>query len=213
LGKFNQKYLCPLTFELRHLGIFAHFFKSRIHSMEEDLNLPFWKMKPEIVEYDKMWPILYEKEKEILLQLFGENVIDIQHFGSTSVEGMRAKPIVDISLALKIVEPSKEKLEILKNMGYNYRLTHGVPTSEYMRFDKGDPKVTHCLHLRAKQSIVAVATREYLKTHPEDAKRYGDTKLGLVSTNISMLQYREGKQSIISEIATKAMEWYEKQKQ
>jgi hypothetical protein len=63
-------------------------------------------------------------------------------------------------------------LEELKLCGYALRATPEIPTSEYMRFDKGDPKVTHCLHLRTEQSVVAIATKNYLIAHLQEAKRY-----------------------------------------
>jgi len=48
-----------------------------------------------VVPYDEGWNPLFQSEKAKLLKAFGEDVIDIQHFGSTSVQGMFAKPIID----------------------------------------------------------------------------------------------------------------------
>ncbi len=87
------------------------------------------------------------------------------------VLSFRGKPIIDIQVLVhaKAMPPA---LDRLLKLGYRHRKTEGggrwrgggvsflhqmlmlcsehegVPTQEYMRFDKGDPVVTHCLHLR-----------------------------------------------------------------
>jgi GrpB-like predicted nucleotidyltransferase (UPF0157 family) len=77
-------------------------------NQQEDESLPFWKMRPEIMPYDSQWAASFALEKELLCKIFGDHVLDVLHFGSTSVPGMRAKPIVDISVALKQMPPSDE---------------------------------------------------------------------------------------------------------
>jgi GrpB-like predicted nucleotidyltransferase (UPF0157 family) len=47
--------------------------------------------------YDPLWPSLVELERERLLSLFPSQLLDVQHFGSTAIPGMPAKPIIDIS--------------------------------------------------------------------------------------------------------------------
>ena len=49
-----------------------------------------------VVEYDENWVNLFNIEKEILSNVFSEILIRIEHFGSTSIHGMAAKPIIDI---------------------------------------------------------------------------------------------------------------------
>ncbi|MCR8630167.1 GrpB family protein [Paenibacillus radicis (ex Xue et al. 2023)] len=54
-----------------------------------------------IVEYNELWPDLYEQEENKLYKMFGDMAIEIQHFGRTSVPGMMAKPIIDILVGVK----------------------------------------------------------------------------------------------------------------
>ena len=49
-----------------------------------------------IVEYDPDWPVLFEQEKQRILSQRGPSIVDLQHFGSTSVPGLAAKPILDL---------------------------------------------------------------------------------------------------------------------
>ena len=82
-----------------------------------------WKKKDRpytVVPYDPNWVLIYGKEKEIISNVFGEIALRIEHIGSTSVEGIWAKPQVDI---LVIVEDSSQVDDLIKPMlaqGYNY---------------------------------------------------------------------------------------------
>ena len=49
-----------------------------------------------IVEHDLRWEKMFEIEKAILKKVFNENIIQIEHIGSTSVPNLAAKPIIDI---------------------------------------------------------------------------------------------------------------------
>lgn len=55
-----------------------------------------------VVPYDDMWDEMYEKEKEVLLDTFVYLVISIQHFESTAIKGMSAKPIIDIMIIVDV---------------------------------------------------------------------------------------------------------------
>lgn len=52
-------------------------------------------------EYDNKWADMFAEEKVNLQKVFGEIAICIEHIGSTSVEGLSAKPIIDIAVGLK----------------------------------------------------------------------------------------------------------------
>jgi len=162
--------------------------------MEDEAQPVFWRMKPEVVEYREEWPRLFEQEKAFLEGKFACVLSQIEHFGSTSIPGMWAKPIIDMQCVALPMPPSAETLAALskfsskppptnlqipseellyftEELGYAHRPTEDVDRAEYMRFDKGDPVVTHCLHLRNTRAESAVSFRDYLRAHPEDVQR------------------------------------------
>ena len=50
-----------------------------------------------IVEYDPNWPILFQQEAARIRETLKGNLITrIEHFGSTAVPGLAAKPIIDL---------------------------------------------------------------------------------------------------------------------
>ncbi len=55
----------------------------------------------EIVEYIPKWATTYQQEKELINAVLNQELLDIQHIGSTSVPGLGAKPIIDILIALQ----------------------------------------------------------------------------------------------------------------
>jgi len=173
----------------------------------------FFNMKPEVVDYDLNWPILYNNEKEILCNIFGDLVEGIEHFGSTSVPGLCAKPIIDIQIACKYLPLNDEIINKLKNIGYIHRVIESVDISEYIRFDKGNPKVTHCLHCRKGKSdgwYTAIKSREYMRSHLEETMNiYGKTKKEILSDpSVTMEQYRQRKQEVVAIIVDKAEKWW-----
>ena len=51
--------------------------------------------------YTDEWRILFEKEKRLLECIFEEELQEIHHIGSTSITGMKAKPIIDMMPVVK----------------------------------------------------------------------------------------------------------------
>ena len=72
-----------------------------------------------IVQYETKWSLLYQMEKEALLNTLKDFSVDIEHIGSTSVPGLAGSPIVDILIGVKREEDINEVRAILKiNLTY-----------------------------------------------------------------------------------------------
>ena len=50
----------------------------------------------ELMDYREDYTNIYEKEKEELLKIYGDRIFKIDHVGSTSIKGIKSKPIIDI---------------------------------------------------------------------------------------------------------------------
>ena len=58
-----------------------------------------WELFPIVLsEHNPEWKNWFREEKELLLRVFGSNHEKIRHIGSTAVEGLLAKPTIDILL-------------------------------------------------------------------------------------------------------------------
>src|SRR5262245_30582320 len=82
-----------------------------------------------IVPYDPAWPEAFAAEKaHLLASLPGDVIRRVEHFGSTAVRGLAAKPIVDILVEVTSLEVTRARIvPILESQGYEYlwRPTHG----------------------------------------------------------------------------------------
>lgn len=74
------------------------------------------KYKVLLVEHDEKWEEEFEKTKRSLVNIHGENVVDIQHVGSTAIKGIMAKPMLDIAIIFKSLSDSV--FNVMKDNGY-----------------------------------------------------------------------------------------------
>ena len=82
-----------------------------------------------IVPYDDRWPEMFRREKQYLLSCLPADLVRrVEHFGSTAVPGLAAKPVLDIMAGVART-PWPERT--LGALGYQYRGDSGVPGKQY----------------------------------------------------------------------------------
>lgn len=160
-----------------------------------------------VVDYNPDWPAWFEQESERLGQVLGDDAIEIEHVGSTSVPGLCAKPIIDILVAVESFAPLEEYKRRLEPLGY-FHHSHDAD-SDRLFFWKGTPR-THHLH------IVEYATwehqrhiifRDYLRRHAAVAREYEKVKRELVTVFAAdRPAYTRGKTAFIKNIMARAVE-------
>lgn len=145
----------------------------------------------EIAPYDPRWPGLFEGEKTHLLAVLPRDLIGrIEHFGSTAVPGLAAKPIVDMLVEVGDLEAAKTRIApILQAEAYDFvwRPTSGdyVPPW-YAWFIKRDPASgmrTHHIHMVEADfpQWESLAFRDYLRVHPDVGAEYAALKQRLAA--------------------------------
>lgn len=144
-----------------------------------------WQLFPIVLrEHNPEYKEWYLQEKEKIAKTVGQNEIKrINHIGSSAVEGLPAKPTVDILLEVDY-NTNMETLAVkLKNAGWTLMSVEKEPGLK-MAFNKGytpngfAERVFH-LHLRFLGDWDELYFRDYLLTHKEVAKAYGELKLKL----------------------------------
>ena len=96
-------------------------------------------------EYDSEWERIFQAERARLAEVLGERASAIEHIGSTSIPGLKAKPILDIEVGLWTMEDAAVLVRPLEELGYVYRPKSGTP--ERLFFAKGPEECrTHYLH-------------------------------------------------------------------
>jgi len=146
----------------------------------------------EIVDYDASWPRLFEEERAVLERtLPPDQVLAIEHAGSTAIPGLAAKPIIDIFIAVPSIEVARATLVAsIEAIGYVYWAEN--PDKTRMFFVKGMPpygeRRTHHVHIvepTSEQWRRALAFRDYLRDHAEETERYLQLKRELAQRHRS----------------------------
>lgn len=167
-----------------------------------------------VVPYDPTWVEKYEVEATTLRKLFGDNLIEIHHVGSTSIPNMTAKPIIDMMPVVHDITAVDELNAAMIDLGYEPCGEYGIAGRRY--FYKGsDQHRTHHVHAfepNNPQVPNHLDFRDYLCIHPDDAQAYADLKIQVAKDNPYNIQgYIDGKHAFIQEIIAKAQTWRKSQ--
>lgn len=168
-------------------------------------------MKVIVVDYHKEWPEIFKQESQMIAAVFENELVDIHHIGSTSVEGLSAKPIIDIMAIVKRIENVDAFTGEMNEIGYEALGEFGISGRRYFR--KGDDPRTHQIHVFQEDNQYDIArhlaVRDYLRVHPEKSKLYGDLKKKLaVAFPEDIESYIDGKNLFVKELERKALYWY-----
>jgi len=163
-----------------------------------------------IVDYNSQLPILFENEKRLILNVIRHFVVEIEHVGSTAVVGLGAKPIIDITVAIKNLKDAHNCIGPLESIGYEYVPEYEESIRERRYFHKGKPPKEQHYHLHMVELSSDfwkrhLLFRDYLRTHPEVAQDYYELKKRLAREYGSDREgYTEAKTSFIESIVAKA---------
>ena len=97
----------------------------------------------ELSPYDAHWPQMFEKEAQALQSILGENVIHIDHIGSTAIPGIYAKPIIDMLITVKNLEAVDGLNANVESLGYTCMGEYGITGR---RFYWKSPAKAHAPH-------------------------------------------------------------------
>ncbi|HQO35258.1 MAG TPA: GrpB family protein [bacterium] len=170
-----------------------------------------------VVPYDPQWPELFRLEKGHLLACLPNDLITrIEHFGSTAVPGLAAKPVIDILVEVTDLDATRSRIvPILESQGYDYfwrpSLFDGPPF--YAWFIKRDENGTrtHHIHMveRHFEHWDRLLFRDYLVEFPQVAREYQDLKIHLATAHPNdRVAYTRGKSEFIVSITNRAKEHY-----
>jgi GrpB-like predicted nucleotidyltransferase (UPF0157 family) len=132
-----------------------------------------------IVSYRQAWPELYNQEAARLLEALGENALQIEHIGSTSIPGLAAKPIIDMMVAVVSYAQALELIPVVEGLGYEYKPHDIIPERVYFSKEREPEYRTHHLNLTEPDSGFwkdQLAFRDYLRANDEFAAEYVELK-------------------------------------
>ena len=133
----------------------------------------------EVVPYDKAWPAAFEAIKGEIENAVGDLIVAIEHVGSTSVEGLAAKPIIDMDVIIADYSVFDAVADRLNTIGYIHEGDLGIQGREAFRYADKPLLMQHHLYVcpqGSKELFRHITFRDFLRSHPEAAKRYSAVK-------------------------------------
>ncbi|WP_185226380.1 GrpB family protein [Chryseobacterium indologenes] len=194
-------------------------------------------MKVTFEQYNPSWKDQFASIKTELEKSIGFLHPQIEHIGSTSVEGLSAKPVIDIMIGVKNEQELDQIPPLLQGLDYVYYekydedmpyrrffiklidRPHKLGFPEIIRTDDEIPDKLHNHKLRiahihaipvsSKHWLRHIAFRDYLRAHPEVKKEYQQLKEHLSQKEWhDGNDYNDGKDPFIKREERKAVQWY-----
>jgi GrpB-like predicted nucleotidyltransferase (UPF0157 family) len=167
--------------------------------------------KVEVVPYNPNWRSEFEIEAQQIAVALGENVVAIHHIGSTSIETIHAKPIIDILIAVRSIDKVDDRNPAIQALSYECLGEFGIAGRRFFRKNNPAGIRTHHIHtfeVDSAQIDRHLAFRDYLNAHPEAARQYSELKQQLARQYPHDIQaYMDGKDGFIRSIDLKAAAW------
>jgi GrpB-like predicted nucleotidyltransferase (UPF0157 family) len=156
--------------------------------------------------YNEKWSKLFDEERELLSSRLKELIIAIEHVGSTSIEGLFAKPIIDIAIGVSSLDVIIELKEIVKALGYVE-----VPVSiegKHVFARYKEKKITHFLHVMIYNQnlwIDQISFRDYLRSDLDAKIEYIKLKEELANKYPNnVISYTNEKKKFVDNILKRA---------
>lgn len=132
-----------------------------------------------VLPYDEQWGQDFINIKAELTGAIGQLALRIEHVGSTSVQGLSAKPIIDIDVVIKDYTIFGEVVCVLEKIGYRHEGNLGIVGREAFKYDGKEHLRKHHLYVCPEDSPELkrhIAFRDYLLNHPDAIREYSHIK-------------------------------------
>lgn len=158
-----------------------------------------------LAPYDPAWPSLFTRLKKQIQEALGDDILLLEHVGSTSVPGLSAKPIIDMVMAVADSSNEVAYVKPLEEKGYRLRIRE--PDWYEHRLLK-PPEVQANLHVFSAgcpEIEQMVLFRDWLRNHADERLLYEATKRDLAARTWKYTQnYADAKSEVVQAILARA---------
>ena len=137
-----------------------------------------------IKPYNSEWKTDYIRTEQILKKVFGDLLVDVQHIGSTSIEGLSAKPTIDVLVIVKDITHVDELNKDMSKYGFIAKGEHGISGRRYFyKIQECNQFIdTHHIHVYQVNNPKyqeELLFRDYLRISEDARKEYEKLKTEL----------------------------------
>ena len=132
-----------------------------------------------VLPYDEAWKSAFEEIKREIEAVIGDKILGIEHVGSTSVQGMSAKPCIDMDVIIQDYSVFDEVVERLKSLGYSHEGNLGIKDREAFKYADKPHLLKHHLYVCPQHSEELhrhITFRDFLRSNPEAVQKYSAVK-------------------------------------
>jgi len=172
-------------------------------------------MRVEIVPHDPSWKKRYTDEASIITSVCGDLILTIEHGGSTAIEGIAAKPVVDIYIGVKNQNDAESLIKKLELIGYEYTnaFADQEPFHKYFRKETDGMRLFQIHVLLASDPFKRddMLFKDYIAIKPDLLKQYESLKCELGEKFwYSSIEYCEAKTEFIISVKNEALKFFSK---
>lgn len=164
-----------------------------------------------IVPYHKHWPAKAQYHIERLTAALSDNLIRIEHIGSTSVPGLPAKAIIDLLPLVKDLSVLDSERSRVESLGLVWHGPFGIDGRRFCTLTQDGVRLVHVhffQHDNDAQVKRHLAFRDYLRVHPAIAQEYAVEKKRAAALHPNdSLKYNDEKAAWVRKHETDAMLW------
>ena len=154
--------------------------------------------------HDPRWKNAFTSEAQEIRRVLGQNCLSIHHMGSTAIPGILAKPVIDLLVGVTDLNELDHCSPKMVGLGYEAMGERGIPGRRYFRKDLEPGLRTHNVHAFEEGSTGLdrhIAFRDYMLSHPADAREYSDLKQALAEQLPNDIEgYMDGKDAYMKKL-------------
>jgi len=164
-----------------------------------------------IVHYHQKWPSIAIAEMKLIHSVLSDNLLCIEHIGSTAVPGLAAKPIIDLMPIVANLEKLDQEIRELEAHGYQIHGESGIPGRRFCtKLNVKGERIFHVHFFDEKSDHIIrhLAFRDYLRAHTTVAKEYEQEKLRAATLQpANSIEYNSAKSGWVKIHEQKALQW------
>jgi GrpB-like predicted nucleotidyltransferase (UPF0157 family) len=136
-----------------------------------------------VVDYDPAWPITFRRLCAHIWPTIRDVATAVEHVGSTSVPGLAAKPVIDMTIVVPNGAAMMTVIDRLAMLGYRHRGDLGVSGREAFARPEGSPADHHLYACVAGNVALRnhLIVRDHIRTNPSAVMAYGALKKQLAA--------------------------------
>lgn len=150
-----------------------------------------------LVDHNPLWGRAFADEAARIRCAAGPLALAIEHYGSTAVPGLRAKPIIDLLIGVPAIDDGLKLIEPMERIGYDYPTNHGIPEHHIFGRPVVRQYLAHVVMHGSDQWRRSLRFRDRLREDVDARAAYQALKERLAAAGLSRAGYTEGKTEFV----------------